>query len=143
VDQTQPGLLAPSNFIGGGKQYVAALFSDGQTFALPTNAVPGVPSRPAMPGDTLTVYAVGFGAVTGGWTAGTVVTADNSLTAPVQFLFGTTPATLTYYGLAPGFTGLYQFNVTVPNVAANGAEPISFTLGGTQGSQTLYIAVQN
>jgi uncharacterized protein (TIGR03437 family) len=143
VDQTQPGLLAPSSFIVGGKQYVAALFSDGQTFALPANAISGVPSRPAAPGDTLTIYGVGFGAVTGGLTAGTVVTAENSLTSPVEFLFGNTQATLTYDGLAPSFTGLYQFNVTVPNVATNTAEPISFALSGTKGSQTLYIAVQN
>jgi uncharacterized protein (TIGR03437 family) len=50
---------------------------------------------------------------------------------------------VTYYGLAPSFTGLYQFDVTVPNVAANNAEPISITLGGVKGSQTLYIAVKN
>jgi uncharacterized protein (TIGR03437 family) len=57
--------------------------------------------------------------------------------------FGTTAATLSYYGLAPSFTGLYQFNVVVPSVAANNALPISFSLGGVKGSQTLYIAVQN
>ncbi|MGA1996749.1 MAG: hypothetical protein ABSH45_13310 [Bryobacteraceae bacterium] len=42
----------------------------------------------------------------------------------------------------PSFTGLYQFNVVVPNVAANGALPISFSLGGVKGTQTLFIAVQ-
>jgi uncharacterized protein (TIGR03437 family) len=61
----------------------------------------------------------------------------------VQFFFGTTQATASYYGLAPNFTGLYQFHGVVPNVATNSAEPISITLGGTKGSQTLYIAVQN
>jgi uncharacterized protein (TIGR03437 family) len=65
------------------------------------------------------------------------------LTTPVQFLFGSTVATVSYYGLAPSFTGLYQFDVTVPSVGANAAEPISITLGGAKGSQTLYIAVQN
>lgn len=143
VNATEPGLLAPASFVVGGKQYVAALFSDGQTFALPTGAISGVPSRPAVPGDMLTIYGVGFGPVTNGFTAGAIVTAQNSLTTPVQFLFGTATATAGYYGLAPSLVGLYQFNVTVPAVSTNNALPLSFTLGGTKGSQTLYIAVQN
>jgi uncharacterized protein (TIGR03437 family) len=142
VNQTEPGLLAPAVFTIGGKQYVGALLPDG-TFALPTGAVSGVASRPAMVGEILTIYGVGFGPVTGGLTAGTLVTQLNSLTTPIQFLFGSTVATVSYYGLAPSFTGLYQFDVTVPSVGANAAEPISITLGGAKGSQTLYIAVQN
>ena len=143
VNPTQPGLLAPSSFIVDKKQYIAALFPDGQTYAIPQNAIPGLASRPATPGDTLTIYGVGFGPVSGGFTAGTVVTAQNSLTTPLQLFFDKTPATLSYYGLAPSFVGLYQFNVVVPNVSTNSAEPVSFNLGGTDGSQTLYIAVQS
>jgi uncharacterized protein (TIGR03437 family) len=143
VNQTEPGLLAPGSFVVSGKQYVGALLPDGQTFALPTGAISGVASSPASVGDILTIYGVGFGPVTGGFTAGTLVTQQNSLTTPVEFLFGSTQAVVTYYGLAPSFTGLYQFDVTVPNVAANNAEPISITLGGVKGSQTLYIAVKN
>lgn len=143
VNTTEPGVLAPANFAIGGKQYIAALFSDGQTFALPQNALPGVPSRPAQAGDVLTIYGVGFGPVSGGFTAGTVVTANNSLTTPVAVSFGSISAVITYDGLAPSFTGLYQFDVVVPNgIAANAAEPISFSLGGVKGTQTLYIAVQ-
>ena len=62
---------------------------------------------------------------------------------PLQFLFDTTPAIVSYYGLVPSNTGLYQFNIVVPEVSANSALPISFRLGGSKGSQTLYIAVQN
>ena len=142
VNPTAPGLLAPSSFVISGKQYVAALFADNATFALPVNAIPGVPSRPATAGDVLTIYGVGFGPVSGGFTAGTLVTGQNSITTPIQFTFGTTAATLTYEGLAPSLTGLYQFNVVVPKVAANSATPISFTLGGAKGTQTLYIATQ-
>jgi uncharacterized protein (TIGR03437 family) len=119
------------------------LFTDGQTFALPQNSIAGVASRPALVGDTLIIYGVGFGPVTGGFTAGTIVTAQNSLTTPLQIMFGSTSATLSYSGLAPSFTGLYQFNVVVPSVAANNALPITFSLGGVKGSQILYIAVGN
>jgi len=143
VNPMQPGLLAPPSFTVNGKQYLGALFSDGQTFALPQNAISGVASRPALVGDTLIIYGVGFGPVTGGFTAGTIVTAQNSLTTPLQIMFGSTPVTPSYAGLAPSFTGLYQFNVVVPMVGANSALPITFSLGGVKGTQTLYIAVGN
>jgi uncharacterized protein (TIGR03437 family) len=45
--------------------------------------------------------------------------------------------------LSPGSVGLYQFNVVVPNVAPNNAEPLTFTLLGVQGTQTLVTAVGN
>jgi uncharacterized protein (TIGR03437 family) len=47
-----------------------------------------------------------------------------------------------YTGPAPGFTGLYQFNVTVPNIPDNPVTPLTFNLGGTAGTQTLYVAGQ-
>jgi uncharacterized protein (TIGR03437 family) len=53
------------------------------------------------------------------------------------------PVQVLYDGLAPNYTGLYQFNITVPNVTANGAVPLTFTVDGTNGTQTLSIAVQN
>ncbi len=53
------------------------------------------------------------------------------------------PATLSYAGLAPNYVGLYQFNAVVPNIGANNAVPLTFTLDGTAGTQTIYIAVQN
>jgi uncharacterized protein (TIGR03437 family) len=143
IDQTQPGLLAPpGSFVIGGKQYVAGILADG-SFALPTNAIPGVASRPAQPGETVVFYGIGFGPTLPNFTAGTVVTQQNELATPIQFLFNATSVTPAYWGLAPSYTGLYQFNVVVPNVSANNALPLSFNLGGAKGSQTLYIAVGN
>ncbi|MEO8660266.1 MAG: IPT/TIG domain-containing protein [Bryobacteraceae bacterium] len=142
VNAVEPGLLAPSLFKIGGKQYAAALFSDGHTFALPANAIPGVPSRPARSGETITLYGIGFGPVDRGYTAGTIVPGLNTLSNSLTFEFGTaqevTPA---YYGLAPAAFGLYQFNVVVPNVGANSLLPLSFRLGDAAGSQSLFIAV--
>jgi len=48
-----------------------------------------------------------------------------------------------YAGLSPDSVGLYQFNVVVPNVAANDLTPVTFTLGGVAGTQTLYTAIGN
>ena len=54
--------------------------------------------------------------------------------------FGQTPATLVYSGLAPNFVGLYQFNVTVPNVGA-GDMPLNIDIGGVTLNQNCYITV--
>jgi len=140
VSATQPNLLAPSTFLIGGKQYVAAFNPDG-TFALPTNAIVGVSSNPATPGQTIVLYGIGFGPVSDGVTAGTLPAQQDSLTLPLVVSVGTANAQLAYAGLATGLTGLYQINIVVPQVSANSAEPITFTLGGTKGKQTLYLAV--
>jgi uncharacterized protein (TIGR03437 family) len=143
VETVQPGLLAPPSFRVGGKQYTAALATDFRTFMLPVGAIPGVPSRPAKPGQTIILYGIGFGSVTPNLNAGTLVSQANSLSNSIEIRFGPTPAKLSYHGLAPGATGLYQFNVVVPNVPDNPAVPLTFSLAGTIPSQTLYIAVQH
>jgi hypothetical protein len=42
-----------------------------------------------------------------------------------------------YPGLTPGVVGLYQFNVVVPNIPANDKTPLTFSLSGIPGAQTL------
>jgi uncharacterized protein (TIGR03437 family) len=141
VNPTVPGLLAPPSFQIGGKQYVVAQFSDG-TYVLPTGTIAGLSSRPAKPGETIVIYGIGFGTVTPDTPAGKIASASTQLTAPLQFLFGQTPAQqIQYAGLAPGAVGLYQFNITVPQVCDNDLVPLTFTLGGAAGMQTLYTAV--
>jgi uncharacterized protein (TIGR03437 family) len=140
VSATEPGLLAPASFLIGGKQYVVAQFTDG-TYVLPTGAIAGVASRPAKPGESIVIYGVGFGSVTPSIPAGQIVTVSNQVSAPFALLFGQTQAQLPYSGLAPNFVGLYQFNVVVPAVPDNNLVPLTFTLGGVAGTQTLFTAV--
>jgi uncharacterized protein (TIGR03437 family) len=143
VNAQQPGLLAPASFSVGGKQYVTALFSDGATYVLPPGAIPGLASRRAQPGDNIAFYGVGFGSVTPDTPAGEIVQHLNTLVAPLHIYFGQMEATWSYAGLAPNAVGLYQFNVVVPNVAGGDAIPLTFSLAGTLGHQTLYMPVQN
>jgi uncharacterized protein (TIGR03437 family) len=146
VNALEPGLLAPSSFAVNGKQYVVAQFADG-SFVLPPGALSGVTTRQAKPGETVVMYGVGFGPVqdSGGQNipAGTIVTASNKLTNSFSMSIGGSAATVPYQGLAPNFVGLYQFNVVVPNVPNNDLAPLAYTLNGSPGTQTLYLAVHN
>ena len=142
VNATQPGLDAPPSLNVGGTQYVAAFFNDG-SLVTPASPFPGTVSRQAKPGETITLYGVGFGPVTPSILAGQVVGQSNTLASTLQISLAQVPATLSYSGLAPGAVGLYQFNVVVPNIPNSDTVPVTFTLNGTPGSQKLYTAVHN
>ena len=144
INATEPGLLAPPSFTVSGKQYAAAFHSDLTTFVMPPGAIAGVTSAYAKPGETIIIYGVGFGAVSPATVlfAGQVVSATSSLNN-FSMSFGGSPGVPLYDGLAPGFVGLYQFNITVPQIANNDFVPLTFSLGGSAGTQTLYTAVHN
>lgn len=139
VNATQAGLLAPPNFNVAGVQYAVAIFTDG-AYALPAGSLAGVNTRPARPGDVLTLYGVGFGPVIPDTPAGQLAQQLTTLALPFQMNIGGAPASLLYYGLAPNFTGLYQFNLMVPSVPA-GTEALTFTINGVSGTQVLSIPI--
>ena len=143
VNLVEPGLDAPPSFKIGGVQYAVALFADG-AYVLPDGAIAGLNSRPAQPGDEIVLYGIGFGAVMPNIPAGQLVQQANTLAAAFSISIGGVPvASVPYAGLAPNFTGLYQFNVVVPANAGSGAVPLTFSVGDTAGTQTLYLAVGN
>ncbi len=143
ISATAPGLFAPTQLLIGGNQYLGALFPDFATYVLPPGAVAGITSQRAQPGDTIILFGIGFGPVTTNLPAGQVAQGSNNTlpTGSFQISFDGTPATVKYAGLAPNYVGLYQFNVVVPNVPANDLTPVTFTLGGVAGTQTLYTAI--
>lgn len=141
INGTEAGLWAPAMFQLAGKQYVGAQLPDG-TWVLPTGAVSGYTSRPANPGETITMYGVGFGPVNTAVPAGQIVSGLNSLTTPFAMYFGAAQVSLSYSGLAPGLIGVYQFNAVVPSIAASNAVPLTFVLGSSNNAQTIYTAVQ-
>jgi uncharacterized protein (TIGR03437 family) len=142
VNTVEPGLLAPASFVINGSQNVVALFSNTVTYVLPV-AIAGVNSSRARPGDKITLYGIGFGLVTPDSPAGQIVQQTNALQQDFGISFAGVAASVTYAGLAPGYVGLYQFNVVVPNVAASDTVPLSITLGGAKEPQNLVIAIQN
>jgi uncharacterized protein (TIGR03437 family) len=141
VNAVQPGIFAPSTLRVNDVQFAGALLDDGQTYALPADALEGVPSRPVRVGETLTFTGIGFGAVNPGVEAGETTAEENSLLLPVTVRIGDAEATVQYAGLAPGQIGVYLFKVVVPEIAEAGILPLTITVDGAEISQKLSVAV--
>jgi uncharacterized protein (TIGR03437 family) len=137
-----PALLAPASFNVGGRQYVVAQFQDFTTFVGRPGLIDGLTFRPAQPGDTITIFAVGCGPTNPPAPAGTVVDGLHFLASLLQVRFGDTVASAQGF-MAPGLVGLCQLNITVPNVTgdANGDIRIHATLDGETTGQTLFTTV--
>ncbi len=142
VNARQPGLLAPASFLVDGKQYVAAVHSATGTFVSNGN-IPSLAAAPAVPGETLTVYATGFGPVTGTTVAGQIASGLSSTADQVSVTIGDLPATVTYSGLAPGLVGVYQLNIVVPGFTTAGDFGVQVALNGVRSSlQKLLLSVR-
>lgn len=102
------------------------------------------PAHPAARGEVLVVYATGLGPTANQPTSGEaspggpLATLATNTIATVGGQFGT----VHFSGLVPGFVGLFQVNLQVPNNAPTGNEVALQLLTGNQFSNTVTIAVQ-
>ena len=76
----------------------------------------GVPSRPAHPGEYLTIYASGLGEVNEGVPAGMAVAPGRLITPinKVRVVIGDIEIQPAFAALAPGMPGLFQVNAQLP-----------------------------
>ncbi len=120
----------------------AILIANSATLAAPAS-VAG--TRPAFRGEAVSVFCTGLGAVSATQASGQAASGSlvNTVVTPtVTIGIGTQPATVLFSGLAPGFVGLYQVNVTVPADAPSGdAVPLMLTINGVS-SNTVTMAIQ-
>jgi len=130
--------FSPAFFTIGNGAYVAALHSD-YTVVGSANLLPGVTTRPAQPGETIQLYATGFGPTNPALPTAQLVTTPAVLANQVQVTIGGMPANVAYAGLVE--SGTYQLNVTVPNLP-NGDAPVIATIGGVTSQTGASITVQ-
>lgn len=120
---TYVGLTAPGVFTNpaGGLGYAAALHAN---YSLVT------PNSPAQVGETISVFVTGLGDVFPGVSDGTagaaspLSTTSNTIGVNIDGVAGD----VSFSGLAPGFVGLYQINVTIPSVPDTG--DVAFDVSG-------------
>jgi minor extracellular serine protease Vpr len=125
----------PSFFVGNGT--IAA--QDAITYAQILS------SNPAHSGEILALYANGLGPVTNGPASGAPAPGGpnlaNTTTQPVVMIGGQ-QAQISFWGLAPGFAGLYQINATVPSgLNLTGNQQVTVSIGG-QTSPAVVLPVQ-
>jgi len=101
--------------------------SQGNNFPIPGDlaASLGISGAPARPGDIITIYATGLGAVAPAVPSGQVAPSQEPFSEAVEkptvnffgrFLLPRRQVP-SFVGLAPGFVGLFQINVAVPDEA--------------------------
>jgi uncharacterized protein (TIGR03437 family) len=128
---------SPSFFVFGGGPYIAAVHANG-SYLGPTSLYPGL-TAPAQPGETIVMYANGFGSTSTPVVSGSETQSGTLSPMPV-ITIGGVAATVTFAGLvAPGE---FQFNVVVPPSLANGDQPTMAMYNGLTTQAGTLITVQ-
>ncbi|MDP8981430.1 MAG: hypothetical protein M3O35_12670 [Acidobacteriota bacterium] len=123
------GAISPSFFVLSDGQRLVAVHLDGSLVGPASFSVPGYPFRPAQPGETVILFANGFGPTSVPIVSGSSMQSGTLTPLPSVTIGGVT-ATVGFAGLIS--PGLFQFNVTIPNNAPGGDEPIIATYQNMQ-----------
>ena len=102
--------------------------------------IAGASFAPSKPGDVIEIFAVGLGATSPAVPPGTVASAAAS-TGTAVVTIGGVAASVSYSGLAPGFAGLYQVNLTVPMGVQSGNQPIVIQVNGGTSPSGAYLPI--
>jgi uncharacterized protein (TIGR03437 family) len=126
---------APSNVVSKGVYtYSPDVFMVSAAQAAITHADGTLVSSasPAAVNETVVVYCTGLGPVSGPMVTGAPASSTSlqpTTPQPATATLGGVPATVSFSGLTPGFTGLYQVNIQVPANTAPGSL-LTIAIGG-------------
>lgn len=148
INQTGPGVFGAGTSSG---TYAIAYFGVATdprflSYAWPPNTINGLTTYLAKPGDVLTVYATGLGAVNPTEPNGSAPVYDTPIqtkntVAATTVLIGNVNAQVLFSGLNPYFPGVYQLNIEVPQVPPGNAVPIQIQIGGVTSAASVFIGV--
>jgi uncharacterized protein (TIGR03437 family) len=100
--------------------------------------------RPAKPGEVVVIYATGLGPVNPAVAAGEPAPPEplSRTVNPVTVTIQGFRAQVLFSGLAPGYAGLYQLNVRVPDeVTPDGSAVVVINVGEQSSSPPVTMAV--
>jgi uncharacterized protein (TIGR03437 family) len=132
----------------GGKSFQYGIMINSADGSYPVPTTPGLFSHPAKLGDTLTIYALGLGLTDQNVADGAASPTSPLANVPVSYFtigggfdYPVQDGAILFAGLAPGFVGLYQINMTIPMDA-----PVGNSVGlqlhqGSATSNPVYLAI--
>jgi uncharacterized protein (TIGR03437 family) len=123
--------------------YVAARHNSDGTVVAPAGLLgSSVVSRPAVPGESISIFATGLGPTTPAVPAGQLVSTPEPIVplSQLQVTVGGTPATVQYAGIVG--PGSYQINLIVP-AEQDGNQTIVATIGSVSTQAKVMIPIQN
>ena len=135
----QKTAFSPAFFTIDKGLYVAAEHSNYSLVGSP-NLIQGATTTPAQPGETILIYATGFGPTNPLSPTSQLVTTANPLANSVQVTIGGVTANVVFAGLVE--SGTYQLNVTVPSLPDGDAAVVA-TVGGVSTQTGVSITVAN
>ena len=130
---------SPSFFVIPGTPYVVAQHIADYSLVGPSNLYSGATTA-AKPGETVVIYANGFGAISPAVAGGSESQTGTLPTLPVVTIGGVA-AQVTYAGIN-GAPGLFQFNVVVPLNLPPGDNTLAATYDGMSTSPVALITIQ-
>lgn len=133
------GTYAPAFFQWGPNQYAV-------TTRYPDNAYVGNPSIgvgfvAAKPGDTLILWATGFGPNDPPQAPGFVTSGAHNVAQPVTVTVGGMAATVVGAALSPGLVGVYQIAIQLPVSVPTGDVLLKASVGGSNTPDNVYLFV--
>jgi uncharacterized protein (TIGR03437 family) len=136
VASTQPAVFTQDGS-GTGAGIVVVVKPDGTSFE-------NTSATPASAGDSLVIYCAGLGAVNPAVTEGSTAPTSplSRVTNPVTVSIAGETVQPAFAGLAPGFAGLYQVNVTVPAGLTPGSDVPLTVSAGNLISPPVTVAIQ-
>jgi uncharacterized protein (TIGR03437 family) len=129
---------------GGPNPVAAANTSTGAEIG-PPGLLPGATFVPAKPGDTIEVYATGFGATSPSYGLGAIPGKGAMAAAPYSLMLGGVPvpaSDIKYVGVSPCCVGLYQLDFTIPAGTPSGPLPLVITIAGAPSPSQAFLEVQ-
>ncbi|HEX5228688.1 MAG TPA: hypothetical protein VFW44_13305 [Bryobacteraceae bacterium] len=136
------GPVAPAFFTWPGNQVVAT--RQDYSYAVKSGTFASLTTAAAKPGDVLVLWGTGFGPTTPAALVGYLTPSDQTYSTSTLPKVTIDNVSAKVYGaaLAPGFAGLYQVAIQVPETLGNGEWPLVATVGGVSSPGSLVLAVE-
>jgi protocatechuate 3,4-dioxygenase, beta subunit len=117
---------------------IAAVRSNGALVAA-TGSIDGAATVPARPGETILLYGTGFGPTSPAYAANQVIPSPAPTTNSVRVQIHNQLVPVAFAGLVS--PGLYQFNVTVPDLP-NGDYPVTAEVAGVRTAKMVKLRIE-